>query len=157
MSELVARFATSPQRIDILRGLISYRTKLHGLGVGTGFQLIDGSFVEDVENAQNRPPNDIDIVTFAFRPITHKSNPAWANLWKKNIELFRPPLAKQKFKCDAYYVDLDQPILSTIRNTRYWFGLFSHQRTTELWKGLIQVPLYSDDFSSLKLLPQIPP
>jgi hypothetical protein len=27
--------------------------------------------------------------------------------------------------------------------TRYWFGLFSHRRATQQWKGMLELPLGS--------------
>jgi hypothetical protein len=66
-ADLVAHFATSLRRIEILTGLLEYRTALHGFGFVRGFQWIDGSFVERVED-QGRDPGDVDIVTFFRRP-----------------------------------------------------------------------------------------
>ena len=34
----------------------------------------------------------------------------------------------------------------------YWYGLFSHQRETFLWKGLLRIELMSDDEQALELL-----
>lgn len=68
MSAIVGRFATSVERKKILAGLLAYRAALRNLGLVNGFQWIDGSFVEDIENTQNRPPADVDVVTFSSRP-----------------------------------------------------------------------------------------
>jgi hypothetical protein len=32
-----------------------------------------------------------------------------------------------------------------VTQTRYWYGLFSHRRADALWKGMLQLPLDSDD------------
>jgi hypothetical protein len=34
----------------------------------------------------------------------------------------------------------------------YWFGLFSHQRTSNLWKGMVQIPLLADDEDALAVI-----
>ena len=47
--DLVERFATSPERIEILEGYLNYRKALHDLGLLEGFQWLDGSFCENVE------------------------------------------------------------------------------------------------------------
>jgi len=132
MSEFVLRYANSNERIDILRGLLSYREKLREIGVTDGFQWLDGSFVEDVEKNQGRPPNDIDIVTFASRPT---ENDKWRKIVSENLDLFRPDLSKRKYICDAYFVDLNLEPMHIVNSTKYWFGLFSHQRDSYLWKG----------------------
>src|SRR5258707_13269006 len=62
--ELCDRFATSPDRVRILDGFLRLRALLRDHGMTDGFQWVDGSFLEDVENAEHRPPGDIDVVTF---------------------------------------------------------------------------------------------
>ena len=67
-SEVVQRYGETPERLAILEGLLAYRAALRGAGIINGFQWLDGSFVEDCEKNRNRPPTDIDIITFSFRP-----------------------------------------------------------------------------------------
>lgn len=63
--DLVAHFATSAERIEILRGFLKHREDLVATGFLSGLQWVDGSFVhEDVA----RPPADIDTVIFFERP-----------------------------------------------------------------------------------------
>jgi hypothetical protein len=149
MAEVVQRFAFSRERISILRGLLSYRSELRALGLDDGHQWLDGSFVEDVENIRKRPPRDIDIVTFASLQGTPIEKRAFI---QANINLFDPELAKLTYLCDAYFVDLTIRPLLLVSSTRYWFGMFSHQRETSLWKGMLQVPIVSDDDVAAKLL-----
>lgn len=127
LSELTAKFLTSEIRKNILIGFISYRTELKKLGFTQGFQWIDGSFVEDIENNQQRPPNDIDIITFANRPTTISNQQEWFDFVNQNIDLFNPEITKANYKCDAYHVDLDLPQAVIVKSSSYWFGLFSHQ------------------------------
>jgi hypothetical protein len=49
-------------------------------------------------------------------------------------------------------VDLDKKPFLIVDDTRYWFGLFSHQRVTSLWKGMLSVSLQSDDDAARSLL-----
>ena len=72
LCEVVKRFANTPERIQLLHGLMDYRDALYAAGVTDGFQWINGSFVEHVE-VRDRPdkerrPYDIDVVTFFHAP-----------------------------------------------------------------------------------------
>jgi len=99
-----------------------------------------------------RPPSDIDIVTFAFRPT--KTDDDWRKIVTENSDLFIPEQSKKKYICDAYFVDLSTHPVHVVNNTKYWFGLFSHQRETYLWKGMIEIPILSDDDEAIKKLEQ---
>src|SRR6266480_256770 len=72
-TELCDRFATTPERIEILRGFLRLRAELRKHGMIDAFQWIDGSFLEDVEAAEGRAPRDIDVVTFYW-----SSDPAFS-------------------------------------------------------------------------------
>ncbi|MGR5061988.1 DUF6932 family protein [Photobacterium sp. DNB22_13_2] len=152
LDEFVAHFATSPERKLLLRGFINYRLKMKGLGFSTGFQWIDGSFVEDVETTRKRPPADIDFVTFSELPASVQSEDDWNQLFDDNQDLFDTDVSKTEFMCDAYYVNIRTNPLYLIEQTRYWFGLFSHQRSTSLWKGILEIDLSEDESSVLSLI-----
>jgi len=143
----IRRFATSAPRAALLVGLLDYRQALRSAGVLSGFQWIDGSFVENVEVTRGRPPGDIDLVTFAPAPDMGKySTDAEFDAWVNKFgELFDPDRAKARFGCDAFFIDMLKRPELLIDDTRYWFGFFSHQRATSLWKGMIQVPMNSND------------
>ena len=145
MTQLVQRFGTTPERVGILNGLLAYRGVLSSLAISDGLQWLDGSFVEDVENKRGRPPGDIDIVTLARRPPTIATATDWEAFVDGHPEVFDPVQTKAEFKCDAYYIDLDLLPELVVGGVIYYFGLFSHQRVTSLWKGMIAVPLISDD------------
>lgn len=66
LMDIVNKFSETPERRNILSGLLRYRQALHDLGMINGFQWLDGSFMENVETTQSRHPNDIDVVTFFF-------------------------------------------------------------------------------------------
>jgi hypothetical protein len=149
MAEVVERFATSSVRVAILRGLLSYRGALLRAGLVDGFQWLDGSFVEDIETSRKRGPRDIDIVTFASSPADIANWGAWL---RDHEGLLNPQRTKAEFLCDAYFVDFRKRPDLLVDDTRYWFGLFSHQRESSLWKGMLKVPLLSDDVEAEALL-----
>lgn len=75
--DLVAHFATSPERIEILQGFLKHRKGLADAGIVSGFQWVDGSFVQqDI----TRPPADIDTVIFFERPAALKDAAAYKSL-----------------------------------------------------------------------------
>ena len=149
MGELVNRFATSDERARILEGLLDYREAVRQIGIVEGFQWIAGSFCEEVETIRGCPPNDVDVVTFGRRPVPDAQ---WVGFFLANPQVFNPVIAKQTFKSDAYYVDLSNDPDIIVEDTTYWSGLFSHQRNSHLWKGMIKVPLASDDAAARALL-----
>ena len=152
ITEFVSRYSHSEERKIILKGLLSYRAKLLSVGVTEGIQWLDGSFVEDVETNRGRPPNDIDLVTFAHRPDHLSDDDNWRDFVMKNMELFNPELTKKIYCCDAYFVDLSTKPLYLVNATKYWFGLFSHQRESYLWKGMVEIPLMCCDEEAQSLL-----
>ncbi|RSE88615.1 DUF6932 family protein [Achromobacter denitrificans] len=144
--DMARHLGTSLQRVELLIGLLMYRTALKASGVSLGFQWIDGSFVEDVEVTRGRPPADIDVVTFGRLPGTPQEFLA------AHEHLLDARRTKQMYKCDAYFVDLGKDSTKLVDDTRYWFGLFSHQRETSLWKGMLQINLDEDDSDATQYL-----
>jgi len=155
LENLVERFSTSRERIEILYGFLNYRIELKKIGIQDGFQWIDGSFVENVEVTRLRPPKDIDIVTFANRPSIIESDKQWVQLFNNNIHLFNPSVTKENYQCDAYYIDLALPPQAIVNQTSFWYGLFSHQRESFLWKGMLKVSLSDDENDCLDILDTI--
>lgn len=149
--DFVKFFSGTPERKLLLISWLKYRMALKEIGIAEGFQWIDGSFVEDVENNLGRSPGDIDLVTFGKRP-NGINNADFTEIVKNNMVLFVPELAKQAYNCDAYFVDLGLPQEVIVKRTTYWFGLFSHQRATSLWKGIIEIDLSEGEGYALKLL-----
>jgi len=150
LTELCRRFATSSERIAILNGLLSYRRELKAAGFAGGFQWIDGSFIEDVEALRGRPPGDIDIVTFTHPPPELYTDTD--RFLDEFSSLIDPNQCKLTFRCDAYIVDLTRQPLQLVSDTSYWFGLFSHQRDTALWKGIISIDFDADEDEASNLL-----
>lgn len=141
LKEVAQVFATTDARKEIFLGLLQYRQELRKIGIASGFQLIDGSFTENCEQIRGRSPNDIDIVTFAYLPVMQHELQGFV---QKHIGLFDQNFVKEKYKCDAYFVDLAKDARLVVEDTMYWYGLFSHQRDTNLWKGMLRVSLLDD-------------
>lgn len=152
LMDLVSRFAISAERKKILQGFLEYRIALKKAGVVTGFQWIDGSFTEDIEKTAGRPPNDIDLVTFAHRPEESRSVENWSALVDANDDLFSPRNSKSRYFCDAYFVDFDIPPMLIAKQTSYWFGLFSHKRESYIWKGMLEIDLSEDEQGAMEYL-----
>lgn len=155
-SELVQRFATSAPRSVILDGLLRYRSELRSLGFLNGFQWLDGSFVEDVEAREDRAPKDIDLVTFAHAPA-RMGKPQIIQMMASRPDLFDRDACKAGFLCDTFLVNLTSSPESLVTQTRYWYGLYSHRRGDALWKGLLQLPLDSDDLAARAMLDPLMP
>jgi len=134
LNQIIERLGTSDRRRQILAGFIEYRQALRGLGVHNAVQWCDGSFVEDKE------PNDIDVITWA--PLGAMAKEEKERLLAENLWIVDPRECKKRFKVDGYFIDtsvLDPQAL--IERATYWYGLFTHQRQTLRWKGILKVQL----------------
>jgi hypothetical protein len=149
MGEIAQRFCKSSERVNLFRGLVAYRKALLAIGISQGVQWIDGSFCEDVESILGRPPGDIDLVSLFIRPPHATVQADWQAFFVTHINLFSNVHTKPSFGCDAFTVDVGLPAYQVFPQITYWFGLFTHQRATLLWKGLLQVPLVSDDDAAI--------
>lgn len=147
----------SSERAAILRGFIALRERLRALGITNGYQWCAGSFCEDIEGLEGRSPGDIDVVTFFVRPVHQTNNAAWAAFVAANAAVFDATQAKVNFRCDAYYVDANNPLPSVISQVTYWHGLFGHRRSSHMWKGMLRIPLVSDDTDALSHLAKVRP
>lgn len=153
MLEFIDRFGTSPERNAILRGLIGFRGELKAAGFQSGIQWINGSFVEDCETIKSRPPGDIDVVSLLRRPADHTDDQAWTALLNAHLHsIFDWNYTKRTYSCDSYFVDLNVEGQLVATQTAYWFGLFSHQRLSFRWKGMVQLNLLCDDEAALASL-----
>lgn len=147
--DLVHQFAVSEERARLLRGLLNYRNSLHEAGLVSGFQWLDGSYMEHVEVLENRPPRDIDVVTFFHLPngMTQQS------LAEAYPDIFNHTGVKKAFNVDSYYFPLGTSVEATrVRQLTYWYSMWSHRRTGQ-WKGFVQVDLSpGEDAEADKLL-----
>lgn len=152
--ELVDTFCTSRARATILRGLFAFRATLRAEGFAEGFQWIDGSFVENCEAFRSRPPADVDVVSLLRRPVAVADDASWIGyVTARQNTLFDPRWTKASFHCDSYFIDLDIDPISVAEQAAYWVGLFSHQRDTFRWKGMVKIEFGpSDDADALTLI-----
>jgi hypothetical protein len=164
LADLVLRFAMTPDRTAILDGFLRYRSALHAAEITEGFQWIDGSFTEDIETTGRRSPNDLDLVTFFRIP---PRVPDQSALVTRDPSLFPvgPAAAtvkadlKTRFRVDAYLVPLPSQSADLNRVDRlverscYWYGMWSHQRDTQRWKGYLEIDLDpAEDLAARALL-----
>lgn len=150
--ELVSKFGSTVERFELLNGFLQYRAALHEIGLQKGFQWIDGSFMENIEMLEERPPRDIDIVTFFYAP----SDKTQEKLRESSRELFIPSKTKEKYKVDAHYVQLNQSnTKNLVDQSRYWYSVWSHRRN-RLWKGYVEISLNDaeDKQAAMALLTQ---
>jgi hypothetical protein len=151
--EVVSTLGGTDRRGEILRGWLRHRAALRDLGFQRGFQWLDGSFVE------TKDPQDLDVVTFTFRPATMTNVAALATVVQANGPVFDRVQAKARYMLDAFFIDLNASPESIVNVSRYWLGLFSHRRADDLWKGMLQVRLenVADDATASALLGPVPP
>ncbi len=137
--DVESQLGTSPERLNILQGLRRFRSELRSMGV-IGFQWIDGSFVENCEIQRRLPPGDIDVVTFI-------EGSCHLDIVKKVVQDTRlnPPESKSLFHVDSYFIHLGDKPRSVVKNTTFWYGLFSHRKGDSLWKGMLEIPLQLSD------------
>ena len=153
LTEVVHRFGTSLARLTILEGLLRYRVALHAAGLIQGFQWLNGSFLEDVESRESRPPNDIDVVTFFRLP----PGATEASIIQRAPVLFPRDRAarlifKQQYHVDAYLEHLSARPERVVRRSTYWYSMWSHRRNGD-WKGYLQVNLVpAEDAAASSLL-----
>ena len=137
MTHVVERFAFTPHRAGLIHNLINYRNALYDAGITEGFQWINGSFVEHVENRprKGKPPrpNDIDIVTFYHLP---------GEQTPETEDLFRPSTTRQRFNIDAYGIPLGVEFTADeVDAVAYWYGMWSVRKDDHEPKGFVQVHL----------------
>ncbi len=113
--ELCEKFATSPKRIEILKGFLSFRDKLNNFGLINGFQWLDGSFLENVESREQRPPNDLDLVTIYWG----YDIPFQEKLFQNFVEFADSQFSKQNYLLDHYPFDAEFNPIATVEQSSY--------------------------------------
>lgn len=143
--QLVERFGHTAIRRKILRGFFAYRAGLRELQITEGFQWIDGSFVEEIEVLENRPPADLDVVTFYQLPDgeTQKSILAKAPDYFPADEAEKKAL-KAKFGVDTMMSCLNVSPRQLVKRSAFFYSMWAHRRDYT-WKGFIQVDLEAGD------------
>ena len=151
--EVCDKFSSSPERRVILQGWLDFRKQLTHMKIVNGFQWLDGSFMEDIEASEARPPHDLDLITFFSLPSGMSSAQFIANTQGSLPEFFDRDLSKLNFHLDHFPVYLDTGGETLVDTTRYWTGLFSHRRNA-VWKGMLRVELntVTDDTDAAQIL-----
>lgn len=135
--ELCQRFAISAERAAILRNFLSFRDRLRSNGLaGNAVQWLDGSFVEDIERLESRPPNDLDLVTIYW---------GYDDTFQRNLVASVPEfndrvLSKRTLKLDHFPFDAGIEPWKTVMISKYWSQLFTHNRN-RVWKGMLAILL----------------
>lgn len=133
-------FGGTRERKTILLGFLQLRSFLQQAGIDQGFQWVNGSFCEEIETQQNRPPGDVDVVTLA--PLGDQV----ALSRRLNPDVLSHAACKQRFRVDHYFVDTAIPFsIDQGRTVSYWSSMWSHRRSDNRWKGFVAIPLASDD------------
>lgn len=70
-------------------------------------------------------------------------------------DIFEPAQTKRRFGCDAYLVRLDGSPMRLVSRAAYYQGLFSHRRSDNVWKGMLVLPLQSDDADAMTAVSRI--
>ncbi len=145
LKHVVERFALSPERITILKGLLEYRKQIYAIGINSGFQWLDGSFMEEIETIESRPPGDLDVVTFFNVP----NNTDEESLIRMNPALFCDNDAiRKQFLIDGYMYTMGSPLdAAHVKMVSYWYSMWSHRRDGTTWKGFVQVGLSPEEDS----------
>ena len=137
LTAFVSRFGVTESRRRLLTGLLDFRSALHSAGLVSGFQWVNGSFLENVEEIRLRDPRDIDLVTFFHLPIGLTNEATF----QSNPNLFINREIKERYNVDAYfaYINPEAPE-DIVKQTVYWYSLWSHNRDGS-WKGFVQIDL----------------
>ena len=147
--QLIDRYSTSAPRCRILEGLLLYRAALHASGYRSGFQWLDGSFMENIEVTEGRAPGDVEVVSFVDDPLPN-ATPTAADLRALDHDE-----AKAAFAVDSYFVEIQQlsPRELTLQSA-YWYSIWAHRRDST-WKGFLQIDLDpAEDTAAAAILAQ---
>jgi hypothetical protein len=136
LSDYVLRFGGTSERRTVIHGFLRYPAALHAVGLVSGFQWIDGSFLEHVEVIEARAPNDVDVVTFYRLP----GGASQEQVALRAGALFDHGAVKDAFHVDGYLAHLGMDPERLTRQSAYWYSVWSHRRN-QLWKGFVQVDL----------------
>ena len=125
----------------MLSGLLQFRSELRDIGIVSGFQWINGSFVQEIERTDRLDPGDIDVVTFYYLPNGYTQS----TLRARRPSLFHNRDARSRYHVDSYFVALNDNSPEYIVNTSaYWYSIWSHTYDN-VWKGFVQIDLDSSE------------
>ena len=136
LEEVVKRFATTLDRVALFQNFLRYRSALHWWGITAGFQWINGSFVENVEEgSEPRSPEDIDVVTFYYGTEDNTLH----------LQLLDPALTRVRYRVEGYGIELGTPLsVAKAVLIGHLHGIWSH-RADGVCKGFVQVDLEPEE------------
>lgn len=138
IQSFIEMFSYTPERVLILENFLKHRIELYKVGIVNGFQWLNGSFTTDIEVTESRPPNDIDVVTFFHLP----EGETQLTFLPKTNNLLDASTSKKLYMVDVYPVILGEKVTPYfIDDITYWYSMWSHRKSDNMWKGFIQVPL----------------
>ena len=137
---LVRDFGYTPARRALLANFLEYRTTLHQAGIMRGFQWVNGSFVENIEQTEIREPNDIDVVTFFQLPdgFTERT------FITANVTILDPDFIKSKYRVDAQHIVLDPENDYSTYSYSFWHNFWSYDRYGRR-KGYLEIDLSANE------------
>lgn len=164
LSAVKETLGTSLERKRILLGFLKFREALRGyeLPLDGSFMWLDGSFCEE---PTAREPQDLDVVVFfvvpteealANRQMTsaafeERANAMQAELFKRSDPKDAPDGVWATYRCDVAPVWLDREApQGSVQDVVYWYGLLSHRRGTQEWKGMLRVRMDEPEEAALR-------
>jgi hypothetical protein len=144
LADVVLRFANTLDRCRILQGLLHLRATLHEVRLDQGFQWLDGSFFENVEELEARTPRDVDVVTFV-------EFSAGFTITEDLQHVLDHVRFKAEYLVDHYFVELNLPSRELVTWSTYWYCVWSHRRTQQ-WRGFLQIDLEPSEDELARLL-----
>jgi len=135
--DVAQEFGASSERLKILDGWLRHRKEIHTAGIASGFQWLDGSFLENIEANENRSPKDIDVVTWFELPV----GMAESDFHNAHPEMFDSTYTKPNYFVDAYGFPLGNRMGDMdIELVTYWYSMWAHRRDFT-WKGFVRVEM----------------
>ncbi len=132
MREIVEAFGYTDHRRNLLRSLLEYRSTLAEHGFTSGLQFINGSFVQNVEDLENRYPRDIDLFSVLSVPKKYMDD---RELWQREgLTIWKNVVLGPRAGLHIY-AELNLSV--NFRHFLYWHDVFSQQRDTFNPKGYI--------------------
>ena len=144
--ELCKRFGYTAPRRQLLKGLLEFRMECTRHHV-KGWQWIDGSFVENIEESEDRAPKDIDVITM-YMVEKSVDNLILAENFPAFVD---PDLTLEKYGVDHQPANINEDATKTVAIVKYWLLTFGHNRRG-VWKGMLQIPLYETTDKDMEAL-----
>jgi len=93
-------------------------------------------------------------VSFFYYPTALSTEIQKISFWNSHLDVFDRQRVRASFLLDAFFIELEGAPETLVSLSRYYLQLFSHQRESYLWKGMVQVPLgnANDDAAREQLL-----